>query len=175
MRYRHTDTPSLLQGDVPDGEEVCYITGQPGHCDFHHIMNGSKISKARCEDIGAWVWLSPEEHYWAHNTADGIAFLQELKESAQTAYERTHTRKEWMGLFHKNYREDEDMSQAKDILAYLQEHGSITQKEANRKLGVGRLAARVSDLKAMGYDIQTEIITVRTRRGKSRVARYTLE
>jgi len=67
------------------------------------------------------------------------------------------------------------MSQAKKVLAYIQEYGSITQKEATRKLGVARLAARISDLRASGYNIQTEIIATRTRDGKAHVARYTLE
>ena len=174
-RYRKTDVPSLLQGDIPDGEEVCYITGAEMPCHFHHIMNGNEILKKRCEEVGAWVWVSPEEHHKLHNTREGIARLQDLKEQCQTAFEKTHTRKEWMGLFHKNYREDEEMNQAKQVLEYIQEHGSITQREATRKLGVGRLAARISDLRAEGYDIQTEMVPVRTRGGKARVARYTLE
>lgn len=174
-KYRHSDTPSLIQGDIPDGEEVCVITGAEMRCEFHHVLGGNKITRKRSEEIGAWVWVSPEEHYKLHNTPEGIARLQDLKEQCQTAFEKTHTRKEWMGLFHKNYREDEDMNQAKQVLEYIQEHGSITQREATRKLGVGRLAARISDLRAEGYDIQTEMVPVRTRGGKARVARYTLE
>lgn len=174
-KYRHSDTPSLIQGDIPDGEEVCVITGAEMRCEFHHVLGGNKIARKRSEEIGAWVWVSPEEHYKLHNTPEGIARLQDLKEQCQTAFEKTHTRKEWMGLFHKNYREDEDMNQAKQVLEYIQEHGSITQREATRKLGVGRLAARISDLRAEGYDIQTEMVPVRTRGGKARVARYTLE
>lgn len=174
-RFRYTDTPSLIQGAIPDGEEVCAITGAEMHCDFHHIMNGNKIMKARAEEIGAWVWLDPAEHYKLHNTPEGIAKQQEFKERCQIEFEKEHTRKEWMGLFHKNYREDEEMNQAKQVLEYIQENGSITQKEATRKLGVGRLAARISDLRAEGYNIQTEMIPVRTRGGKARVARYYLE
>lgn len=174
-KYRHTDTPSLIQGDIPDGEEVCVITGAEMPCEFHHVLGGNKITRKRSEEIGAWVWVSPEEHYKLHNTPEGIARLQGLKEQCQTAFEKTHTRKEWMGLFHKNYREDEEMNQAKQVLEYIQEHGSITQREATRKLGVGRLAARISDLRAEGYDIQTEMVPVRTRGGKARVARYTLK
>ena len=67
------------------------------------------------------------------------------------------------------------MNQAKQVLEYIQEHGSITQREALRKLGVGRLAARISDLRAEGYNITTEIIKVHTKGGKAHVARYTLE
>lgn len=175
MKYRHTDTPSLIQGDIPDGEEVCYITGLEMPCEFHHIMNGNKIMRKRSEAIGAWIWVTSESHRWLHDTADGVEYQRGLKEMCQTAFEETHTRKEWMGLFHKNYREDESMSQARDVLLYMQENGSITQREALRKLGVGRLAARISELRAEGYNISTEMITVHTKGGKARVARYYLE
>ena len=38
-----------------------------------------------------------------------------------------------------------------------------------------RLSARIYDLRAMGYDIKTEIVTVKNRYGqKVRVSRYTL-
>jgi hypothetical protein len=40
--------------------------------------------------------------------------------------------------------------------------------------GCDRLAARVSDLKAMGYVIETRLIVVPTRGGGARVASYVL-
>lgn len=105
-RYRHTDTPSLLQGDIPDGEEVCYITGLEVHCEFHHVLGGTKIRRKRSEAIGAWVWVTPEEHHKLHDTPEGMEKLKELRKECQTEFEKTHTRKEWMGLFHKNYRDE---------------------------------------------------------------------
>ena len=104
-KYRHTDTPSLLQGDVPDGEEVCFITGLETHCEFHHVMGGNKIMRKRSEAIGAWVWLSVEEHHNLHSTPEGAALEKKLKELCQIEFEKKHSRKEWMGLFHKNYTE----------------------------------------------------------------------
>lgn len=66
------------------------------------------------------------------------------------------------------------MSQAEEILKYMKEHGSITPKEAERHIGCMRLSARIFDLRELGYDIDKENITVKTRNGKTKVARYTL-
>lgn len=105
-KYRYTNTPSLLQGDIPDGEEICYIHEQRMHCDFHHIMNAS--GKARSERFGCWIWLSPEAHRWLHDTPAGVRYQQELKAKCQIEFEKDHSREEWMELFHKNYRKDEE-------------------------------------------------------------------
>lgn len=39
------------------------------------------------------------------------------------------------------------MSQVERVLAYMREHGSITQNEANYKLGCSRLSARIYDIR----------------------------
>ena len=54
-------------------------------------------------------------------------------------------------------------TQAQRILDYMTEFGSITQFEAMRDLGVMRLASRISDLKKIGYPIQSEVVAVRNR------------
>lgn len=41
------------------------------------------------------------------------------------------------------------------LLVYLKEHKEITQRDAYFYLNIGRLSARVFDLRAMGYDIET--------------------
>ena len=48
-------------------------------------------------------------------------------------------------------------TQNSKVLRYIEEHGSITPLEAMR-FGCMRLAARISDLKAAGHNIQTLII-----------------
>ena len=52
-------------------------------------------------------------------------------------------------------------------------HG-LTPQTAREEAGCDRLAARVSDLKAMGYVIETRLIVVPTRGGGARVASYVL-
>lgn len=45
------------------------------------------------------------------------------------------------------------------ILRYLVNNGSITPMDALRECGCMRLASRISELKQLGYDITTKIIT----------------
>ena len=101
MRYRYTDVPSLLQGDMPEDEAECYRCHKYG-CEFHHIMNGTS-SRKDAERTGAWVWLCPKCHHWAHDTGEGVRYLRELKEKAQSKFLETHSLAEWMAIFHKNY------------------------------------------------------------------------
>lgn len=64
-------------------------------------------------------------------------------------------------------------TQNEKILAYIERFGSITQLEALRDLGVMRLASRISDLRKQGYNIVSEIITVKNRfEEKCHVKRY---
>ncbi len=55
---------------------------------------------------------------------------------------------------------------------YSRSFGWITQRDAFR-LGIYRLASRISDMKAMGYQIMTEYVRVDNADGSnSRIARY---
>lgn len=66
-------------------------------------------------------------------------------------------------------------TQCTRIVNYMREHGSITQMEALKELGVFRLASRIHDLKEAGYSISGETITVENRyKEKCRVKRYAL-
>lgn len=52
------------------------------------------------------------------------------------------------------------------ILDYIEEFGSITALDAMRDLGCMRLASRISDLKKLGYPIESKVETVKNRWGK---------
>ena len=60
------------------------------------------------------------------------------------------------------------------VLKYLKRCKSITPLVAQRDLGVGRLGARIWDLKRDGYKFDTELVHKRTRYGGARVAEYSL-
>ena len=61
------------------------------------------------------------------------------------------------------------------ILDYIDEYGSITPLEAMRDLGVYRLASRISEMRKIGYPIESEFEAVKTRRGTtSRIKRYSM-
>ncbi len=64
--------------------------------------------------------------------------------------------------------------QTERVLEYMEKHGSITQCEA-MTISVMRLASRISDLRKLGYPIESEMVTVCNRYGeKCRVKRYRL-
>lgn len=54
-------------------------------------------------------------------------------------------------------------TQNERIINYLNEKGEITQLEALQDLGIMRLASRISDLKRLGYPIESKMKTVRNR------------
>jgi hypothetical protein len=68
-----------------------------------------------------------------------------------------------------------NLTQNQRLLDYLDIHGSVTQIEALNKLGIMRLASRVSDLRKKGYQIDGKMDTVTNRYGeKCRVKRYSI-
>ena len=69
----------------------------------------------------------------------------------------------------------ERISQCKTIIEHLNAYGSITQKEAVADYGIYRLSARIFDLRDLGYDIKTVMLTGKSRLGgTSNYAKYIL-
>lgn len=67
------------------------------------------------------------------------------------------------------------MTQNQQILAYMQTHGSITPKDAEREFACMRLGARIYDLKERGVPIETKIEYCLNKFGKeTHYARYIL-
>ena len=65
------------------------------------------------------------------------------------------------------------MTQKQRIAAWLEQHGSITNKEAFDELGIARLAARIAELIDEGVSIIKETECSRNRYGqKVRYTRY---
>lgn len=50
----------------------------------------------------------------------------------------------------------------------------LTAFDALMDLGVARLASRINELRNDGYEIDTQMIDVPTRRGNARIAQYVL-
>lgn len=68
------------------------------------------------------------------------------------------------------------MSQKEKILAYLKEHGKITDVEAYNLFACRRCGARIWDLRAEGYMISTQRTTKKNRFGQlTTFATYVLE
>ena len=70
---------------------------------------------------------------------------------------------------------DRKASQCDKVLAFMKQHGSITQADAVYQLNTFRLSARIADLKKRGYDITSVIAEGVDKEGKRvRFARYSL-
>ena len=86
-------------------EKVCYITGQTNNLHKHHIYFGNP-GRQISEREGFWVYLAP----WLHNQSNegvhgknGHELDLMLKRHCQMAYEKTHSREEFMALIGRNY------------------------------------------------------------------------
>lgn len=67
------------------------------------------------------------------------------------------------------------MAQKDKIIRYLNHHTAITDRDAY-KMGIRRLAAKISDIRADGIPIKTEMRTVTNADGsKSRIAVYSYD
>lgn len=67
------------------------------------------------------------------------------------------------------------LTQCDKILAYIREHGSITPLDALREFNCMRLASRMSDLKARGYNVKSKMETAKNKNGEPvSYARYTI-
>lgn len=66
-------------------------------------------------------------------------------------------------------------NQCELVLDYMKRNGGITAAEAFLEIGVGRLAARIHDLKEDGVSIEREMIEVEKKDGTTaEVARYSI-
>tara|TARA_R110000803_G_scaffold210829_1_gene284064 strand:+ start:8179 stop:8391 length:213 start_codon:yes stop_codon:yes gene_type:complete len=68
------------------------------------------------------------------------------------------------------------MSQLSDVLEYMQTKGSITSMDAIEMFGATRMSAIIYDIKKKGYNVESPLIPVKNRYGKTvYVSSYSLE
>lgn len=109
QKKRQLHGKSILQDDV---DKTCYLCRklydlqrERSDLEVHHIFNGNpdrRISEAE----GFTVRLCPGHHRTGPEAAHrNIEIKRLLQQDAQRAYERTHSRAEFMALLHRNYLE----------------------------------------------------------------------
>ena len=79
----------------------CFFCGRYGDTAVHEMVYG-RGRRELCKEDGLYVFLCPACHKWEHEVGlerDGVT----LKQMAQMAYERNHTREEFMKRYGKNY------------------------------------------------------------------------
>ena len=91
-----------MAGSIIQNEKRCYITGWTVNLHKHHIFGGGR--RKASEQYGLWVWLRAD---WHNLSNYGVHFNKELdmllKQKAQLAFERDHTRAEFRKIFGRNY------------------------------------------------------------------------
>lgn len=88
----------LLAKSVLQAEKVCWVTGAVSGLHEHHIFGGAR--RKLSEKYGLKVYLRFDLHERAHRERE---FADELHRAGQRAFERTHSREEFMRIFGKNY------------------------------------------------------------------------
>ena len=67
-------------------------------------------------------------------------------------------------------------AQGVKIVQYMKRHGCITALEAQQEFGCARLAARINDLRKLGFAItSTPVVFLNRDWVKTRIAQYSLE
>ncbi len=83
--------------------EFCYLCGQQAEC-THHVFGGSRRRTSTAE--GFQVPLCNRCHNMSDNSVHFNRALElDLKQRCQAAYEKKHTREEFIKLIGRNYLE----------------------------------------------------------------------
>lgn len=87
-------------------DHECYFCGRKYGLEKHHVFAGVANRKIS-EREGLWVYLCQDFNKGCHRGTDGAQYDKEknllLKQDAQFAFEKTHSRAEWMEIIGKNY------------------------------------------------------------------------
>ena len=89
-------------------EKKCYKTGDRTGLHEHHIFGGGR--RKLSEKYGLKIWLRYDWHDLAHHNKE---FADQLKKMGQRAFEKEHSRAEFMLIFGKNYLWDEEPPEVK--------------------------------------------------------------
>jgi Zn-finger protein len=88
---------SIIQDD-----KQCYFCGKVTGLECHHVFGGV-ANRPISEKYGLKVWLCHDCHTGTEGAQYDKMKNLTLKQDAQYAFEREHTRSEWMKLIGKNY------------------------------------------------------------------------
>lgn len=82
--------------------ERCFVCGSMRELELHHIMHGTANRRLSTRyHLTCWLcWTHHRSWRGVHHNAE---LDNKVKQAAQTAFEKTHSRQEWMKIFGKNY------------------------------------------------------------------------
>ena len=80
----------------------CFVCGSMRNLELHHIMHGT-ANRRWSTALGLVCFLCRTHHTGKFGVHSDPELNRRLQQAAQEAFERTHTRTEWMDIFKKNY------------------------------------------------------------------------
>lgn len=83
-------------------QERCFVCGSMRNLELHHIMHGT-ANRRLATRYKLTCWLCRTHHTGAYGVHRDADLNRALQREAQMAFERTHSHKEWMTIFGKNY------------------------------------------------------------------------
>lgn len=83
-------------------EERCFLCGARRDLELHHIMHGTANRRLATRNQ-LTCWLCRTHHTGKYGVHSNAELNKRLQQVAQTAFEKTHNRQEWMKIFGKNY------------------------------------------------------------------------
>ena len=82
-------------------QKRCWVCGRVTGLERHHVLGGP--NRKWSEKYGLTVWLCREHHTGTTGVHNDRDLSLQLRQAAQVAFERDHTREEWMRIFGRNY------------------------------------------------------------------------
>lgn len=125
---------------VENTTEECYVCGAARPLERHHIYGGNPGRKLS-ERYGLTIHLCCFHH---RDSKEGVHFnkalREQLQEEGQRAFEKIHTREEFLEVFGRNYitREEETRKQDGEEKAGQQASRETEQQDRKEKAAAGQ-------------------------------------
>lgn len=89
---------------IIQSEKECWVCGKTRYLEEHHCMGGNPNRK-NSEKYGLKIWLCLEHHRGQTGVHNDQALCDFVHQVAQQAFEKEHSREEFMTIFGRNYLE----------------------------------------------------------------------
>ena len=85
-------------------EKCCYICRRTYLLESHHIFRGT-ANRKKSEQYGLKVWLCRSHHTGPEGVHNNPSLDRKVKQLGQQKFEETHSRKEFLREFGRNYQD----------------------------------------------------------------------
>jgi hypothetical protein len=89
---------------IIQNEKKCWVCGKTRYLEEHHCMGGNPNRK-NSEKYGLKIWLCLEHHRGQTGVHNDQTLCDFVHQVAQQAFEKEHSREEFMTIFGRNYLE----------------------------------------------------------------------